>query len=55
MVGLSGILLARNGAIHGGHIMQERYFPIGIQSFEKIRQTNAIYVDKMSKNIGESI
>ena len=33
--------------------MQERYFPIGIQSFEKIRQTNAIYVDKMSKNIGE--
>ncbi len=26
--------------------MQERYFPIGIQSFEKIRQTNAIYVDK---------
>ena len=23
--------------------MQERYFPNGIQSFEKIRQTNAIY------------
>ena len=26
--------------------MQERYFPIGIQSFEKIRQNKAIYVDK---------
>ncbi len=32
--------------------MQERYFPIGIQSFEKIRQNNAIYVDKTSNNIG---
>ena len=26
--------------------MQERYFPIGIQTFEKIRKLNAIYVDK---------
>ena len=26
--------------------MQERYFPIGIQTFEKIREKNAIYVDK---------
>ncbi|MBQ1265752.1 MAG: AAA family ATPase, partial [Proteobacteria bacterium] len=26
--------------------MQERYFPIGIQTFEKIRELNAIYVDK---------
>ncbi len=26
--------------------MQERYFPIGIQTFEKIREQNAIYVDK---------
>ena len=27
-------------------IMQERYFPIGIQSFEQLRKYNAIYVDK---------
>ncbi|MBQ9396141.1 MAG: ATP-binding protein [Proteobacteria bacterium] len=26
--------------------MQERFFPIGIQTFEKIRESNAIYVDK---------
>ena len=26
--------------------MQERFFPIGIQTFEKIREQNAIYVDK---------
>ena len=26
--------------------MQERYFPIGIQTFEEIRRLNAIYVDK---------
>lgn len=26
--------------------MQERYFPIGIQSFEQLRKYNAIYVDK---------
>ncbi|MBR4985723.1 MAG: ATP-binding protein [Proteobacteria bacterium] len=26
--------------------MQERYFPIGIQTFEKLRELNAIYVDK---------
>ncbi len=27
-------------------MMQERYFPIGIQTFEKIREQKAIYVDK---------
>ena len=26
--------------------MQERFFPIGIQTFEEIRRRNAIYVDK---------
>ena len=26
--------------------MQERFFPIGIQTFEKIRDNHAIYVDK---------
>ncbi|MBQ9817146.1 MAG: ATP-binding protein [Proteobacteria bacterium] len=26
--------------------MQERFFPIGIQTFEKIRERNAVYVDK---------
>ena len=26
--------------------MEERFFPIGIQTFEKIRERNAIYVDK---------
>ena len=26
--------------------MQERYFSVGIQTFEKIREQNAIYIDK---------
>ena len=26
--------------------MQERYFPVGIQTFEEIRRLNAIYIDK---------
>ncbi|MFA6779713.1 MAG: AAA family ATPase, partial [Paludibacteraceae bacterium] len=26
--------------------MAERFFPIGIQTFEKLRERNAIYIDK---------
>ena len=27
-------------------VMEERFFPVGIQTFEKIRNRHAIYVDK---------
>ena len=30
-------------------------YPIGIQSFDQIRNEGYVYVDKISDNIGESV